>query len=107
MARDSSVQDSEEFKSFRESANTESVQELYRDEIHDLELKKKSLTNRSSELTMAIDRIKVEIEKANHRLRFSQDVELMLSSESVGSFTIMHLLIVFVIGFFIGYLFLG
>ncbi|CAG9310353.1 unnamed protein product [Blepharisma stoltei] len=75
--------------------------------MQELEIKKKKLTTRSSELTLAIDRLKAEIDKATHKLRFSHDIEMMLSSDKGGNFTFMHLIIAFIIGFFIGYLFLN
>ncbi|CAG9335275.1 unnamed protein product [Blepharisma stoltei] len=76
-------------------------------ELEQLEDQKKSLSNRSTELTKQIDKLERDIENANHKLKFAQETELFYSPTGEGQCTIKHLFITLIIGFIIGYVFLG
>ena len=71
-----------------------------------LEEEKKAITAKNSELTSSIDKLEAEIEKTKHKLKFSKDLEI-ITSESVGKYSLPHLILVFLIGISIGYYILG
>ena len=80
--------------------------EELKEDISSYEEKKKIITSKNSELTGSIDKLQSEIDKATHKLRFSKDIDIMVS-ESVGKYGIPHLVAVFVLGLLIGYYILG
>lgn len=71
-----------------------------------LEDQKKNMTSRNSELTGDIDKLQAEIDKAMHKLKFSKDIDIMVS-EAIGKYGIMHLVVMFFIGVLFGYYMLG
>lgn len=96
-----------EFVSFREGLNfSQHANDSSKDEMHEFKEQKRVLSNKSSELTLKIDKLKVEIDKANHKLKFSQDVASLINTDTDG-YEIKHVLMALGIGFIIGYVFLG
>ena len=67
---------------------------------------KKILTARSSELAGIIENLKLEVEKANAKVHFSRELEV-LTKESVGKYSIWHLVAAFLLFFTIGHYILG
>ena len=90
-------------KSFNESFYFETSNDTEKD----LEEERQRLTKKSSEITQQIDRLKVDIEKANHKLRFSKDLESFMKGEAVQGYSLLHLGISFLVGMCLGYFFLS
>ena len=67
---------------------------------------KKVLTAKNVELSKDIDRVKMEIEKAQYKLKHKKNLEIS-TGEKFAKYSIPHVLFTFVIGLFIGFYVLG
>jgi hypothetical protein len=71
-----------------------------------VEDEKKAVTVKNVELSKEIDKIKMEIEKAQYKLRHKKNLEIG-TGEKFAKYSIPHVLFTFVIGLFIGFYVLG
>ena len=76
--------------------------EILKESPESPERNKKFVAGKLAEQSAANENLKNELEKASAKLKFSRDLEV-LTKESTGGYTVLHLLGALLLGFLIGY----